>query len=229
MSSENISLITELDDVLGQEITPRHSYFQLKYFIIEKEPTIQAKMWQCLRELKSRKESLDSMDLEVEETKDKIELIDISIEKASEEKSKAQSQILLERELSIKIRQLERQKKACLNTLKQLATRKKGIEEESRFFLESFKNLQKIEPLKNFDDLDAQTQYWTEKLSQKLNLRMLTHNNIDTELVETIVSLPDELPIKKQTLTTLSLRHASMVKQLKDTMNHLESSEKKQD
>lgn len=229
MSSENMSLFEELDNILSQEITPRHSYFQLKYFIIGKEPTIQAKMWQCLRELKSRKESLDAIDLEVEETKDKIELIDISIEKANEEKLKAQNHILFDREISIKLRQFERQKKACFNTLKQLTTRKKGIEEESRFFLDTFKNLQKIEPLKNFDDLDAQTQYWTEKLSQKLNLRMLTHNNIDTELVETIVSLPDELPIKKQTLTTLSLRHASMVKQLKDTMNHLESSEKKQD
>ena len=229
MSTENMSLIQELDNVLGQEITPRHSYFQLKYFVIGKEPTIQSKMWQCLRELKSRKESLESIDLEAEETKDKLELIDIAIEKANEDKLKIQGHVLLEKEIAIKIRQYERQKQAALNSLKQLATRKKGIEEESIFFIETFKNLQKIEPLKNFDDLEAQTQYWTERLSQKLNLRMLTHNNIDTELIETIVSLPDELPIKKQTLATLSLRHATMVKQLKDTMHHLENSDKKQD
>jgi hypothetical protein len=225
MSNEKTQLSTrELNDVLENDIAQRHSYFQLKYFVIGKEPTIQSKMWQCLRELRSRKDSFESMSLEIEETKDKLELLDISIERIKQEKEKNRGiDLLSEKESDIRIRQAERKKKAAISNLEQIEERKKSLEEESRFFLETFKNLQNIEPLKNFDDLDAQKEYWSEKLSQKLNLKMLTNNHLDTELIETIVSLPDEMPIKKQTLATLNLRHANMIKQLKETMNHIEN------
>jgi hypothetical protein len=220
-------LIAEMDDVLKQEIAQRHSYFQLKYFVIGKEPTVQSKMWQCLRELKSRKESLDSIELEIEESKDKLELIDISIQKNNLEHSETDK--LTQRENEIKIRQIERQKKALQANQIQLAERKKWIYEEAQFFLETFKNLLKVEPLKHFDDITSQKQYWTERLSQKLNLKMLTNNQLDTELIETIIALPDDMPIKKQTLGTLELRHASMVNQLKLTMQNIKTHEEKQE
>ena len=57
---------------------------------------------------------------------------------------------------------------------------------------------------------------------------MLTHNQLDTELVETIVALPDDMAIKKQALGTLELRHTNMVHQLKSTMQHIEMAEEKQ-
>ena len=69
-------IMEEMRDLLSQqEISQRHSYFQLKYFLIGKEPTYQSKMWQCLRELRNRVESLDNMSLEIDELKDKIEKI----------------------------------------------------------------------------------------------------------------------------------------------------------
>ena len=72
-------IMEEMRDLLSQqEISQRHSYFQLKYFLIGKEPTYQSKMWQCLRELRNRVESLDNMSLEIDELKDKIEILDIS-------------------------------------------------------------------------------------------------------------------------------------------------------
>lgn len=226
MSNEiSNNLLVEMDEVLKFEIAQRHSYFQLKYFLIGKEPTIQAKMWQCLREMKSRRDSIAAIELEIEETKDKIELLDISIEKESlyeiSGKNPKES-VLLQREMDINLRQLERKKKAGEKSLSELFERKKWIEEESRFFLETFKNLYKIEPLKHFDDVDAQKEYWSEKLSQKLNLKMLTHNQLDTELIETIIALPDEIPLKKQALGTLQLRHASMVKQLQSAVGAIE-------
>ncbi len=223
--------MSEVAEVLKNEVIQRHSYFQLKYFVIGKEPTTQSKMWQCLRELKTRRESLESIDLEVEETKDKIELLDIAVKKLENEQERVrQSPVdicdttteLYHKECAVKIRQIGRQKKAAESNLLQLSERQKWLEQEARFFLESFKNLAKTEALKPFDDLEAQKQYWTEKLSQKLNLKMLTHNQLDTELIETIVALPDEMPIKQQTLGTLSLRHANMVNQLKETMNQIE-------
>lgn len=239
---DNNRLEIEMQDVLKYEVAQRHSYFQLKYFLIGKEPTLQSKMWQCIRELKTRNENLEAMKLEIEDTKDKLELLDIAIGKLrlDQERSTvfppwnaenyngldipdgAKYGDLYQREIDIKIRQIERQKKAAEANLLQIADRKKWLEEECRFFLETFKNLQKIEPLKHFDDIDAQKQYWGERLAQKLNLKMLTHNQLDTELVETIVALPDDMAVKRQALGTLNLRHANMVHQLKETMGRLE-------
>lgn len=214
----NEKLISEIEEVLKQEVSQRHSYFQLKYFVVGKEPTVQSKMWQCLRELKSRKESLDSIELELENSKDKLELLDISIERINLSNP---TDVLSQKENEIKTRQIKRRKKAAQVNILQLVERKKWLEEESRFFLETFKSLLKIEPLKHFDDIESQKQYWGEKLAQKLNLKMLTHNQLDTELVETLIALPDDMPIKKQALRTLELRHTNMVHQLKSTMKNI--------
>lgn len=223
-------LLSQIDEVLKNEVASRHSYFQLKYFLIGKEPTNQGKMWQCLRELKTRRESLYSLELEVEETKDRLELLDIKVEKIKNPQTMSQFGIdtpdeltdLGKREQAVKLRQSERQRKAILASLESLVERKKWLEEESKFFLETFKSIQKVEPLKAFDNIDAQKQYWGEKLAQKLNLKMLTSNALDSELVETIVALPDDVPLKKQTLTTLNVRHAQMVAQMKDTIGRIE-------
>lgn len=228
MSIENNNkLIAEINEVLKQEVSQRHSYFQLKYFVIGKEPTVQSKMWQCLREIKTRKESLDAIELEIEDTKDKLELLHISIEKI--DLTHPSDSAITQRENKIKIRQIERQKKAIHANTLQLIERKKWLEEESRFFLDTFKSLLLIEPLKHFDDLESQKQYWGERLSQKLNLKMLTHNQLDIEMVETILALPEDMPIKRNTLKTLELRHANMINQLQSTLQNIEKSEEKQE
>lgn len=220
--SEN-NLTAEMQDILKNEVTQRHSYFQLKYFLIGKEPTVQAQMWQCMKELKTRNDSLMALDLEIEDTKDNIELLDIDIEKATLKVRESNSSTILDKkENLIRLRKVERQKVSTEASLIQLIDRKKWLEEECRFFVETFKNLQKIEPLKHFDDFSSQKQYWGEKLAQKLNMKMLTSNQIDPELIETIIALPDDMPIKEKTLTTLSLRHANMVEQMKATMKNIE-------
>lgn len=207
-------LLEEINKVLEHEVTSRHSYFQLRYFLIGKEPTNQGKMWQCLRELKTRKESLESIDLELAETKDRLELLDINIEDLRKDSN--------QKVVTIKIRQAERQRKAIETNIVSLGERKKWLEEESKFFLETFKSIQKMEPLKSFDDLESQKQYWGEKLAQKLNLKMLTGNALDSDLIETIMSLPDDVPLKKQTVTTLNVRHAKMLKDMKETLGRIE-------
>ena len=85
------NLLSEMQSILSNEIAERHSYFQMKYFIVNKEPTTQAKMWQCLREIKARYESLEAIDMEIEDSKDNLELIDLDINKLNrifEKKSK---------------------------------------------------------------------------------------------------------------------------------------------
>ena len=154
MSTEIMGKINKL---LENELTERHSYFQLKYFIIGKEPTLQGKMWQCIRELRSRKDSLNAIEMENYELNDKKELIDIKIEKnnltlKSIEKTSPEGN-LAARECSVIDRQLEREKQKTENALVDLNKKHNYILEEANFFLETFKNLEEIEPLKDFDDL----------------------------------------------------------------------------
>jgi hypothetical protein len=209
---------SKLSEILKNESPQRHSYFQLKYFIVGKEPTLQSKMWQCIRELRTRKETLESIDLEIEETKDTIEILDISLEKIDfsvQERIQSFEIVELEkREKEVKKRQIKRKIQAAKSNLVQLNERKRWIEEEVIFFLQTFEAIEKIEPIKNFDDLNSQKDYWSEKLGQKLNLKMLTSNQLDTELVETIISLPDEMNIKNYTLKTLSLKQDKMIKEI---------------
>lgn len=229
MNDVELSVYAEVNKVLSeQEISQRHSYFQLKYFLIGKEPTVQSKMWQCLREMKNRNDTAKNIELETEDLKDKLELLDISVERIRHDMENIQitdqvSNNLYMRECEIKIRQFGRQKKSLEQNIKEIEERKKSISEECRFFLETYKNLLKIEPLKHFDDLEAQKQYWHERLTQKVNLKMLTQNSIDTELIETIVALPDDVKIKQQTLQTLNVKQNEILLKLAETAKRIET------
>jgi hypothetical protein len=215
-------LKAETTELLKHEVVQRHSFFQLKYFLIGKEPTVQSKMWQCLRELKQRRESLDAIELERDEVKDKISLIDISMLKLTVAYGDENQPELDRRELEIRIRQSDRQKKALAKNLEDLDDKERWLKDECLFFVETFKNLEKVEPLRPFDDIEAQSQYWNEKLTQKANIKMLTQNTIDSELVETIVALPNDLPIKKHTLQNLNIKQEQMLQQLREAAKKLE-------
>lgn len=213
---ENLQKFEKLDDILALEVAQRHSYFQLKYFLIGKEPTNQAKMWQCLRELKARKDSLDNLILEQEDTKDQLELLKIEEKRFEINPKKRHGEDDLDQKANeIYKRKNQRNQKSLQFKLEQLEKKKMYTEQEMLFFLETFKNIQNIEPLKNFDDLESQKAYWSAKLSNKVNLKMLTSNQIDTELIDTIMALPDDIPLKKQTINTLTAKRDQMVEQLK--------------
>ena len=225
MSNQEVSLESikkEMSKILEHQLPERHSYFQLRYFLIGKEPTNQSKMWQCLRELKLRMDSLDSLELEYEEQKDKLEFLEIkeqSIQLTTEDANAQESiKVLVLREKALNLRKITRKKTAVIASLSTLLDKKKYIEEESIFFLEMFETLQKTEPLRDFDDVEAQKQYWQEKLSQKLNLKMLTGGQLDTELIETVVALPDDMHIKQQILQTLNIRHSQMAKAIEQSI-----------
>jgi hypothetical protein len=203
-------LIKKMDDLLKNDVISRHSYFQLKYFLIGKEPTNQAKMWQCLRELKLRKDNLKNLLLQIEEEKDKLELHEINLIKLNKLKDKETDEITT-KELVVKQRQLNRAIEGVKNTILDLQEKQRFIEEECEFFLQTYKNIEKIEPIKNFDDIEAQKEYWGTKLLEKMNLKILLENNIDIELVETVLSLPDDIPIKQQVLNKLNALQANML------------------
>ena len=211
---ENPNILTQMNEILNYEMAERHSYFQMKYFIVNKEPTTQSKMWQCLREIKSRYESLQALDLEIDESKDNLELIDININKmiAIYDKKVSMGKPSDSLKISeIKLRKAKRQRVMANKNIETLVKKKKNLEEEANFFVLSFRNLEVVEPLKDYDDLESQKQYWGEKLLQKINLKMLLQSQVDTELIETVLALPDDIPIKGQTVKNLDSMHKKMI------------------
>jgi hypothetical protein len=201
----------KVSELLKNDVVSRHSYFQLKYFLIGKEPTNQAKMWQCLRELKARQEILNSVDLQLEEEKDNLEIYNISLLRIDSKEKEIKDELDL-RELEIKKRQIKRNISNVSNNVQSLLSKKKDTEEECEFFIQTFENIEKTEPLKYFDDLDSQKEYWGTKLLEKINLKILLQNNVDIDLVETALSLPDDVPIKQQVLNKLNYLQSNMLK-----------------
>jgi hypothetical protein len=172
----------------------------MQCFVLQKEPTIQGKLHQCLLELKSRDASLESIELEIEEQQDRLEVIDIDMQRKL---SRLENDSLGEREKCVIIRQSERQKIATINHIDKLSRTKKNIEEESQFWMSAFYQLSKREPLKQWDDPDVQKEYWNEKLRQEVNLRLLLRQLPDMETMRSIMSLHDDSPLKKKTVEML--------------------------
>jgi hypothetical protein len=215
-------LYEEIEKVLKNEVVERHSYFQLKYFVIGKEPTLQSKLWRCLTELKTRKSAIDDINLEIEEIKDNAKLLDIeekrleNINKCeSSKKSWTQSEAdeieYREEELKIKKRKIKRKKEAISKSLKNTYKKLKFTEEEAAFFLTSFLQLSSVEGLKPYDDIDSQTEYWNNKLSHEYDLKVLLHQTPDTELVKTILALTNDSQIKQTVIKTLETRNRLML------------------
>lgn len=191
----------EIEKVLINLPEARHSYYQLKHFVIGKEVTNQARMWQCLRELQARKKTIDSAEMQIEELKDKIELIDIKRAKEElniEEEKNEFKKVLIEKERIIFFRSLERQKNSLLITIKELEDTIKFSKQEALFFLKTFQSIEINEPLKDYDDLESQEEYWNEKIAQKIHLKLLMNQGIDTELAETALSLHENALIRQQ-------------------------------
>lgn len=214
-------LMNDLEKTLKDvEIAQRHSYFQLKYFIIGKEPTHQARMWACLRELKARKDSLKAVNLQIEDSKDQLELLllDLSEHTTKESENKQRH--------DIKTRQIKRNISASNDSIAQLEEKKMWILQETNFFLESYKNLEKVEALKHFDDIESQKQYWGQKLANKVQLKMLLQQPLDLETVEVVLSLPDQIECKKQMIQRLNNVQKQLSQMKEEYRKQLEENKK---
>jgi hypothetical protein len=215
---------SEVSDVLKQDIVDRPSFFQFKHFVVGKEATIQGKMWQCLRELRSRKSWVENHLSEIAETKDRIELLNIEREKNAlllAELMKTERQInlrqLAQKETEVKGRQIDRKISSLNEQIYALETKIKDYESEAAFFLSEFRQLEEVEPLRELDDIDAQKEYWTTKLFQEINLKMLLQQPIDLEVIKTVLCLNDDSPLKQQVLRMLASNRQAIEKVVKNS------------
>ena len=203
MSSE-FDLQAELGNIMEHDIVRRPSYFQLKYFVLGKEPTIQAKLWCCIRELRNRRDSMVAMRAEIEETKDNRELLQIKIERLLSYTPAAES-CFDKMEKEVNVRKHRRQMESLVRSLENLRRTLKETEEEAEFLVKAFRSLERLEELKPLDDVQAQNEYWNEKFSQKLDLLTLLHKPLDAELVHSILLLDDRTPVKKKVVSIMEM------------------------
>ena len=202
-----------IDEILKTGAVGRHSIFQLKYFIVGKEPTHQSKMWRCLSEIESRNEQIQSIADEKLDLNDQIELT--NIKKAKLIKILTNTDVeelgcptikldeLETKELNIKINALDRKINKLSKSKAKIDKKLKEIQEEIIFFTEAYLSLEKKEVLRPFDDMNSQIEYWNEKISQDLNLRMLLGKPLDIEMIKTALALNEKAPIKQEVLGIL--------------------------
>lgn len=181
-------------------ISHRHTFFQLKHFVIGKELTTQAKMQKCLKEIEARVESINGMNLSIEEAEDDLELLNLKISNLEKKKEKKG---INKQYKDIQIKKLNRKKTLLSNSIQNINKKLKETEEEVSFFTSAFKQLEKIEPLKKYDDLESNQQFWNENFGQELQLRLLLQKPLDIELVKCILALNKESPIRIEMLKIL--------------------------
>lgn len=193
------NLHLEIDRITKNPSKERHSFFQLKFFLIGKEPTTQAKLWRCVRELKTRKETIEALKMEIDDVNDNLELLNIKDEELLSDDDKR---------IAIRRRKLSRKKQQLSSRLLKVKERLSNIEEESAFIVNAFNSLEKVEKLKPFDDFESQKDMWNEKLGQEFHLRMMLGMPHDLELIKTILALNADAPVKQTAVSMLdSIQH----------------------
>jgi hypothetical protein len=211
--STAVKLAQEIDEVLKNRIVNRHSFFQLKHFVIQKEPTHQRRMWRCLEELKVRHEGLAALKLQMDDTADNLQLAYIKIKMIqhdNEGRTKHPSPVfqeMAEKEMAINVRKAGREIERLEAALKKLTDQYHEQSEEAEFFLKAFKQLEKREKLRPFDDFDSQLEYWNERFAQALNTKVLLQLPLDTELIHSVLALPEGSPVRNQVMTLLGNQH----------------------
>lgn len=184
MSSAVIEKASEVVSKSG--VSGRHTFYQLKHFVLGKELTTQSKMWKCLREMDARLNSAKSMKNGIEDAEDDCRALEIKMEVLEKKKTKSR----LHREyLDIQRRKLERKRVSLMESICEMRKRLSETEEEIGFFLGAYGQLESIEPLRDHDDLEANAEYWDQNFAQELQLRLMFQKPLEVELVKSILAL----------------------------------------
>lgn len=211
MSSEIYQKACELTS--NSPVCSRHTFYQLKHFVLGKEVTTQAKLQKCLREIDARKNSLKSMILGLEEVEDEIKILNLKIKLL--EKKKTKNELHKEYKV-IQKRKLLRKKEALLDSINEMNKKFKETEEEISFFISAFQQLELIEPLKRHDDPESNSEFWNENFAQELQLRLLLQKPLDLELVKCILALDSNSSTRKEMVGILEqIQNQALIQQKK--------------
>ena len=191
---EQLNALTEKHKVL-----PKHTDFQIEYFMLGKESTTNGKLWQCIRELNSRKENLSAVNLEIEETKDNLELANLKLEYLKN-KTTFRKNIALEKieskKKEILIRKHERRLKNLENSFAKVFERKEAILAECKKIIEVFNKYNPDNKAIDIDDEKNQLEYWNSRLMEEINLSSMCGVPPSVELIKSILAMPNDSNVK---------------------------------
>ena len=198
-----MEIIEKANEIINKaDLKERHSFFQLNHFIIGKEPTLQSKLWQCVREINSRVDTIESFKEEIISAEENYEILSLKI-KRMEYLIEKESSDYKKKIYEIKLKKMKRNYEKKDLILKKLNDKIISITEELDYFVRTFIEIEKVEKIKKYDDVNSQIEYWSAKLGNDLNLRFLLNLPTDIELCKTILALPDSSVVKKQLTNAL--------------------------
>jgi hypothetical protein len=249
MSSE---LMQKADEILTKSNIPdRNTLYQIEKFVIGKEVTAHAQLWQIARELESKKESVENTEKQLKDAEDQLEAFDLKIRREdlyikklleigdetvnslggiekvdSVELELRQIEI---QEHEINIRKLERDKQALVKSARKVNKKVECMKEEIQFYINAWERVEATleGDIKPIDDVDAQKEMWGEKLLEEFNLRILLNRPLDTDIVKTIMSLEDDVPVKKHVAALLIKLQNQMIAKNERSKELVDSSSKK--
>jgi len=185
-------LSKKIDELAPEGRRQRHSFFQLQYFVIGKEPTVQSKMQACKNELIVRKDEIESFLTMIEESYDNYRIEELRIEEIKQNRHPDQ----LNEVEQINIRNARRKMKVIDYQIEDFKQKLRGKEEEANFLIGLFEKLCEIEEPKDWDSLEVQGEYWNARLTQEIETRLLLGNPPEPEVLKSIYAMPEGLPVK---------------------------------
>lgn len=198
MSREIIDRVAELVGRSG--VSGRHTFYQLKHFVLGKEITTQAKMWKCIREMEARLQASKSILRGIEEAEDDLRILQIKMEVLEKKKTKGS---LHKEHKEIRMRKLARKSEALEESVSDMRRRLAETEEEMGFFMGAYRQLEAIEPLRPHDDPEANAHYWDQNFMQELHLRLMLQKPLDLELVKCVLAMEEKSPVRKEVVGIL--------------------------
>lgn len=203
-------LLEKTEKIISKINMPdRHSFFQMEKFMIGREPTAHSQIWQIVREMQVRAETVDNYLQQLEDAEDDLEMFDINIERCNRklrDETSAQTKMsdLNIQEYEINIRKLQRQKQSLVNSARKVRNKLRFVLEELAFLVGSYEQIvAHIGEPRPFDDRECQKEMWNEKLLEEYNLRVLLHRPLDPDFVRTVLCLGDDSPVKRHVVNLL--------------------------
>lgn len=191
-------LMLEVNDLIGKnDIVRRHSYFQIKNFIVNSEPTHQARLHKILIELSAKKSNIESMHLQRQDLMDDRDMLKVKEEMLTEDIKKNISDKLVNKLKEIEKRKISRQLIMAELKINELNVVIDQTADECRYYLELFKKMSIKEPIKEWDDPIVQKEYWDAKLGKDVYVRLVSGLPLSDELVKTVMSLPEGSETRK--------------------------------
>jgi len=215
-------LIEKIEMILNKvDLPDRHTFFQLEKFVIGKEPTAQAQLWQIVREMQARVETVDSYRKQLEDAEDTLELFDIRIERQnrvlrSEAKEQNEHTDLNSQEYEINIRKLQRDKESLILSARKVNKKLRCVLEELAFLASAYEKIvENYEEIKPMDDDEAQREMWNEKLLEEFNLRVILQRPLEPEFIRTVLCLGEDSVVKQHVVKLIDNIQKKMISQAK--------------